>query len=69
MKNVNVIDIKPGSNITDFFMIKATSIKVGSNGKEYHDLTLTGFIVGGIEEVSDIANYKVSKPDVSCRSG
>ena len=41
MKNVNVIDIKPGSNITDFFMIKATSIKVGSNGKEYHDLTLT----------------------------
>ena len=41
MKNVNVIDIKPNTNITDFFMIKATSIKVGSNGKEYQDVMLT----------------------------
>ena len=41
MKNVNVIDIKPNTNITDFFMIKATSIKVGSNGKEYQDVVLT----------------------------
>ncbi len=32
MKNVNVIDIKP-KRITDFFMIKATSIKVSSNGR------------------------------------
>ena len=41
MKNVNIIDIKPNTNITDFFMIKATSIKVGSNGKEYQDVVLT----------------------------
>lgn len=41
MKSVNVIDIKPGQEVMDFFMIKSISIKVGSNGKQYLDFVLT----------------------------
>ncbi|MDR0854430.1 MAG: HD domain-containing protein [Clostridiales Family XIII bacterium] len=49
MKEIYVIDILPDEEITDFFMIKKSEIRTGSNNKEYLDIVLadkTGEIGG-----------------------
>ena len=40
MKEVYIKDLRKDSEVIDFFMVKATAIKTGSNGKQYWDLTL-----------------------------
>lgn len=49
MKEKFVIDLIPGEEITEFFLVKKNEIKVGSNGKKYLDISLsdnTGEISG-----------------------
>ena len=49
MKELFVKDLRKDMEITEFFMAKTTVIKVGSNGKQYLDITLgdkTGEISG-----------------------
>lgn len=40
MKDRYIIDLRPGEDITSFFLVKGAIIKVGSNHKEYLDLLL-----------------------------
>lgn len=40
MKEFYIKDLRKDMEVTDFFMVKATAIKTGSNGKQYWDLTL-----------------------------
>lgn len=40
MKELYVADIKAGMEVTEFFMIRQSSIKVGKGGKEYLDIML-----------------------------
>ncbi len=40
MKTIYTKDLKKDNEITDFFMVKSTAIKTGSNGKQYWDLVL-----------------------------
>lgn len=56
MKEIYVKDLRKDLEITDFFMAKTAAIKVGSNGKQYLDITLsdkTGDISGKKWDVSD----------------
>ena len=49
-------DLRPDTEITDFFMVKSSGLKVGSNHKTYLDITLadkTGEINGKKWDVSD----------------
>ena len=40
MKEIFVKDLKKDMEVVDFFMVKASAIKTGSNGKQYLDITL-----------------------------
>lgn len=40
MKEIYIKDLQKDMEVTDFFMVKSSAIKVGSNGKQYWDLTL-----------------------------
>ena len=40
MKTIYTKDLKKDIEITDFFMVKSSAIKTGSNGKQYWDLVL-----------------------------
>ena len=40
MKQYYAADLKPQTEVTDFFMIKSAGIKVGSNKKQYFDVLL-----------------------------
>ncbi|MCI8645216.1 MAG: HD domain-containing protein [Firmicutes bacterium] len=40
MKEFYISNLKTGQDVTDFFMVKSVAIKVGSNKKQYLDLTL-----------------------------
>ncbi len=40
MKEIYIKDLKKDMEATDFFMVKGSAIKIGSNGKQYWDLTL-----------------------------
>ncbi|MCI8608780.1 MAG: HD domain-containing protein [Firmicutes bacterium] len=56
MKEIFVKELKKDQEIIDFFIVKSVAIKVGSNGKQYLDLTLadkTGDISGKKWDVSD----------------
>ena len=63
MKELFVKDLRKDMEITEFFMAKTTVIKVGTNGKQYLDITLgdkTGEISGKKWDVSD-AEYPMLK--------
>lgn len=56
MKEKFVKELKKDQEVMDFFLVKASAIKVGSNGKQYLDITLadkTGDISGKKWDVSD----------------
>lgn len=56
MKEIYIKDLRKDQEITEFFMAKTSAIKVGSNGKQYLDITLgdkTGEILGKKWDVSD----------------
>ncbi|MCI8349502.1 MAG: HD domain-containing protein [Firmicutes bacterium] len=56
MKEIYIKDLRKDQEITEFFMAKTSAIKVGSNGKQYLDITLgdkTGEISGKKWDVSD----------------
>lgn len=56
MKEIYIKDLRKNQEITEFFMAKTSAIKVGSNGKQYLDITLgdkTGEISGKKWDVSD----------------
>ena len=40
MKEIFVKDLKKDMEVVDFFMVKASAIKTGANGKQYLDITL-----------------------------
>ena len=40
MKEIFVKDLKKDMEVVDFFMVKASTIKTGANGKQYLDITL-----------------------------
>lgn len=56
MKEIYISDLKTGMEFMDFFMVKSIELKVGSNKKQYLDLTLgdsSGEINGKKWDVSD----------------
>lgn len=56
MKQIYIADLRTGEEVIDFFMVKTIEIKIGSNKKQYLDLTLgdkTGEINGKKWDVSD----------------
>ena len=69
MKSIYIKDLKKDQDLTEFFMAKTLMIKVGSNGKQYLDITLgdkTGEISAKKWDVSD-SEYPTLKaiPDKS----
>lgn len=53
---VSVVDIKKGSSVEGYYLIKAGNIKVSSNGKQYGDYTLadsTGEINAKLWDIAD----------------
>ena len=63
MKEIFISDLRKDQEVTEFFMAKTLTIKVGSNGKQYLDITLadkTGEISGKKWDVSD-AEYQSLK--------
>ena len=40
MKELYIKDLRKDMEVMDFFMVKAIAVKVGSNGKQYLDVTL-----------------------------
>ena len=66
MKNKYIADFKTGEDLTDFFMLKAVSVRTGSNKKNYLDMTLgdkTGEIAAkkwdlADEEMNTAKKYK-----------
>jgi 3'-5' exoribonuclease len=63
MKEIFIKDLRKDQEVTDFFMAKTLAVKVGSNGKQYLDVTLgdkTGEISGKKWDVSD-AEYQTLK--------
>lgn len=40
MKNLYIKDLKEGQDFIDFFIVRASGVKIGSNGKKYLDITL-----------------------------
>lgn len=69
MKSIYIKDLKKDQELTEFFMAKTLMIKVGSNGKQYLDITLgdkTGEISAKKWDVSD-SEYPILKaiPDKS----
>lgn len=69
MKSIYIKDLKKDQELTEFFMAKTLMIKVGSNGKQYLDITLgdkTGEISAKKWDVSD-SEYPTLKaiPDKS----
>ena len=69
MKSIYTKDLKKDQELTEFFMAKTLMIKVGSNGKQYLDITLgdkTGEISAKKWDVSD-SEYPTLKaiPDKS----
>ncbi|MBQ9016188.1 MAG: HD domain-containing protein [Firmicutes bacterium] len=56
MKNRYIADIRPGEDITSFFLVKSIALKVGSNKKTYLDLLLgdnSGEINGKKWDIAD----------------
>lgn len=63
MKTVYIKDLRKDQELTEFFMAKTLMIKVGSNGKQYLDITLgdkTGEVSGKKWDVSD-SEYPILK--------
>ena len=49
MKEIFIKDLRKDQEVTEFFMVKASAIKTGANGKQYLDITLgdkTGEVSG-----------------------
>ena len=40
MKNLYIKDLREGQEFIDFFIVRASGVKIGSNGKKYLDITL-----------------------------
>lgn len=56
MKENFIIDIREGGIVTDFFMVKSISVKIGANKKQYLDIILgdkTGELTAKKWDVSD----------------
>ena len=56
MKNVFISDLRKDMEVTDFFMVKMIAVKLGSNRKQYLDVTLgdkTGEVSSKKWDVSD----------------
>lgn len=56
MKEVFIKDLRKDQEIIEFFMVKASAIKTGANGKQYLDITLgdkTGEVSGKKWDVSE----------------
>lgn len=56
MKEIYIKDLRKDQEVTEFFMAKTSAIKVGSNGKQYLDITLgdkTGEVSAKKWDVSD----------------
>lgn len=56
MKEFYIANLKPGQEVTDFFMVKTAALKTGSNKKQYLDLMLgdnTGEISAKKWDISD----------------
>lgn len=56
MKEVFITDLRAGMEVVDFFMVKSIGIKLGSNKKQYLDITLgdkTGEVSSKKWDVSD----------------
>ncbi len=62
LKKKYILDLKPGDDVEDFFMIKSFASKVASNNKKYFDFTLydkTGEINAKLWDVSEeCSEYK-----------
>ena len=64
MKQYYAADLKPQTEVTDFFMIKMAGIKVGSNKKQYFDVLLgdkTGEVHSKKWDVADAEVETLSK--------
>lgn len=56
MKEIFIKDLRKDQEVTEFFMVKASAIKTGANGKQYLDITLgdkTGEVSGKKWDVSE----------------
>lgn len=56
MKEIYIKDLRKDQEVMEFFMVKASAVKTGSNGKQYLDITLgdmTGELTGKKWDVSD----------------
>lgn len=56
MKEVFIKDLRKDQEVVEFFMVKSSAVKTGSNGKQYLDVTLgdkTGELSGKKWDVSD----------------
>ena len=56
MKEIYIKDLRKDQEVVEFFMVKASAVKTGSNGKQYLDITLgdmTGELTGKKWDVSD----------------
>ena len=63
-KEYYVNTLQVGEELTDFFMVKSPSIKVGANHKTYFDITLcdkTGEIYGKKWDVDEVEGQNLSK--------
>ena len=63
MKNYYINNLNVDEEITDFFLVKAIAIRVGSNRKQYLDLTLgdcTGEVNGKKWDLADEEVYGIS---------
>jgi len=57
MKEFYALDLKAGTDITEFFMLKSKAVKIGSNGKKYADLILgdnSGELISKKWDLSDV---------------
>ncbi|MBQ4506694.1 MAG: HD domain-containing protein [Firmicutes bacterium] len=63
-KEIYIADLNVDDNITEFFMVKSISLRVGSNGKQYLDLLLgdcSGEISGKKWDISDEESIGLSR--------
>ena len=64
LKKLFILDLKPGNDIEDFFMIKSFALKTASNNKKYFDFTLgdkTGEINAKLWDAEENSDYKEGK--------
>ena len=64
MKELYIKDLRKDMEVMDFFMVKAIAVKVGSNGKQYLDVTLgdnSGEISAKKWDVSEEEHQKLKR--------